>query len=96
MPRKMIYRRKPGSGIMTMLPKKGSAKERMRHAKQFFPGDEIQVTHQQQLPGFPHSIDGWVFVGFAEEEPERVEAEVSQPVPTRPRPRTNRQQAEVA
>lgn len=67
MAKQMKYRRRVGSGTMTLTPKKGSAKERMRHAKQYRPGDEILVTNQQQLPGFPHSIDGWEFVEFVEE-----------------------------
>lgn len=66
--RKMRYKRRAGTGEMYVVPKDGSSKNRMRHAKVYAPGDQIEVYDRQQLPGYPHAMDGWEFVGFVDED----------------------------
>lgn len=71
MPQRLKYRRKPNSGPMHIIPREGSPKQRQRNMKIYVPGSTIIVTDRQQLPGYPHSIDGWEYVGPVN-EPEEI------------------------
>lgn len=51
------------AGELVMIPRKGSRKLRKSGRKVFAPGDTIEVSKMEDLPGYPSSIDGWVLVG---------------------------------
>lgn len=50
------YRRRAGSGKMFTTDGRG------RIVTTFRPGDEIVVTREEELPGWPHAADGWQLV----------------------------------
>lgn len=66
------YRRRKGSGTMVMMDRKGGFKSRKKSRRTFEPGDTILVGRKEDLPGFPHAIDGWELVGPVEVEEEAV------------------------
>lgn len=58
----LTYRRKPNSGKMHMMSRKGGSKQRAGSLKTFRPGDTLQVEKESDLPGFPDSMDGWELI----------------------------------
>jgi hypothetical protein len=76
----LTYRRKPNSGKMHLMGRKGGAKSRTKSHEILRPGDEREVPTVNQLPGYPDSMDGWELVG-GEPEPENVEVEPREPRP---------------
>jgi aspartate/methionine/tyrosine aminotransferase len=74
----LTYKRKPNSGKMHLMGRKGGAKNRASSHKILRPGDEMSVPIVNQLPGYPDSMDGWELIGG---EPEAVEVEPKQSRP---------------
>ncbi len=46
-----------------MMSRDGGHKSRLKSRKIYYPGDILQVNSREELPGWPHSVDGWEFVG---------------------------------
>lgn len=63
----ITFRRKMGqpntankdAGELVVMPKGVSRKRAWRERKVYAPGDTIAVDRIEDLPGWPHQIDGW-------------------------------------
>lgn len=65
----LTYRRKPDSGKLFTMSRKGGHKARKASMVTYYPGDEIQVESKEQLPGYPNAWHGWELVGVVEKVP---------------------------
>jgi hypothetical protein len=64
----LTYKRKPNSGKMHIMGRKGGSKSRASSHKILRPGDEMIVAKIEDLPGYPHSMDGWELLGGTPEQ----------------------------
>jgi hypothetical protein len=58
----LTYRRKPGSGKLHQMSRDGGHKSRASSHKVISPGDTLTVQSENQLPGYPYSMEGWELI----------------------------------